>query len=73
VIVVIYTHHPRSRFERIMHARHERRRRLRWRRPLVTAGRVPASRRRTLRRASRQQWNYRITHHALPVGPAVVH
>jgi len=69
---VIYTHHPRSRFERIMHARRERRRRLQWRQPLRTARRVPGYCHRRARRARRQHWTYWITHHALPLGPVAV-
>ena len=59
---MIYTHHPRSRFERRMHLRRERTNRRAWegkqrllalRRPIAHA---------TVRRRMRQGWRYYVVH-----------
>jgi len=68
---MIYTHHPRSRFERRMHRRHEHRARRAWERKQT----FPSPRRptghRTTRRRMRQAWRYDIVH-CVAYGPVLM-
>ena len=78
---MVYTHHPRSRFERIMHRRrerimHRRRERItrqtRQRKQIFPPLKRPAGAdRRTARRVARQCWRYAVVHH-LAFGPTLV-
>ena len=75
---MIFTHHPRSRFERRMHQRREQQKRRTWQRkshyPLrwVPAAiiRVPGTQR-SERRRWQQRWSYYVVHN-LARGPVPV-